>query len=381
MEKRAIGIMSGTSLDGIDVVLASIQGMNRQTKIRQIAFETYPIDGKLKQDLLQAMDPKQSSVELICHLNVELAYAFSDAVISLCQRENIPLESIDFVASHGQTVYHITQGMGQLTPSSLQLGDGSVMAQRLKTTVVTNFRNADIAMGGQGAPLVPFVDDILFHSDTHTRVIHNIGGISNVTVMRKDRNLDQMIAFDTGPGNMMINRAMEVLYGKPYDHDGQVARSGAPIDSLVQDVLKHPYFNQKPPKSTGRELFGLSWTDQILDRYKKHSREDIVRSMTEIVIESIVKSYRNLIISEGKPDEIYFCGGGAHNVYLVERLKKAMPDIPIRTLDVLGYSMDAKEALAFIILANQTLHHLPSNVPHATGAISSAILGSISYGR
>jgi len=381
MEKKAIGIMSGTSLDGIDVVMASIQGTNRQTIIRQIAFETFPIDESLKADLLKAMDHHESSSELICHLHVELAHVFSDAVISFCMKHNILLSSIDFVASHGQTIWHITKEMNGLTPSSLQLGDGSVMAQRLKTTVVSNFRNADIAQGGEGAPLVPFADDILFHSKTQTRVIHNIGGISNVTVLNQNGTPDDIIAFDTGPGNMMINRAMEVLYGLPYDKDGMIARSGKPIPRLIMNVFSHPYFELHPPKSTGRETFGQRQTDTLINFFREHPKEDIVRSMTEIVIHSIEQSYRMHIMPKIQPDAIYFCGGGVHNTFLMERLKQSLPELSMFPLETLGYSEDAKEALAFVILANQTLNHLPSNLPSATGAKAHAILGSISYGR
>jgi anhydro-N-acetylmuramic acid kinase len=378
MEKLAIGLMSGTSLDGIDVALAKIRGVNLTTKLTPLGFKTYPFDASLISRIHQAMDPKTSSSELLCSLNVELAYAFAQAVFKFCQEHHIDLKDVNYIASHGQTIYHITNQMNHLFPSSLQLGDGTVLAQLTKTTVVSNFRNADIAQGGQGAPLVPFADYILFRTQHH-RAIHNLGGISNFTYIKRNAKKEDIIAFDTGPGNMMIDEAMRMLYQKPYDKDGDIARSGQCIKALYDEIIKDTYFKLIPPKSTGREKFGKRQTYTWIKPYLNHPKEDIIHTLTAITIDSIVDAYQTFILSNHPLDEIIFCGGGAHNLYIIESIKSRLPSIKINHIESLGYQSDAKEALAFIILGNQTLYKEPSNIPNATGAKHLAVLGQVSY--
>lgn len=379
MRKLAIGLMSGTSLDGIDVVLAEIENVSLETKVKVLKQKTYPFKEKLVHKIKSAMDDKQSNSKLLCSLNVELGYLFGEAVLSFYKDENIRKEDIAFIASHGQTIYHIPIDDNENYRSSLQLGDGAMISELCETTVVSDFRLADIASGGQGAPLVPYADYILFYNPKVSRAVHNIGGIANMTYLKKSSSLDNVIAFDSGPGNMMIDTACQVLFNKPYDKNGAIAYSGQLIQAMYQEVMAHPYFKQKYPKSTGREMFGQLFTTKLLEKYHAFKDEDIVHTLTMITVDTMIDSYEKLI---NEPlDELILCGGGALNVFIKEKLTENMKNTKVLTLEELGYSSEYKEALAFIILANQTLNHLPSNVKSATGAKEYKILGKINYYR
>jgi anhydro-N-acetylmuramic acid kinase len=379
MKRMAVGIMSGTSLDGIDVCLAQVEGTSKETQVEILAFETYPMEDNLKGLIKEAMHPSTCTPALMSSLNMMLGYTFGDAVVKLCSSYGIQSEELDFVASHGQTIWHINEDDGLYVKSSLQLGDGAAIAAKVKTTVITNFRTADIAAGGVGAPLVPYVDYLLFSDDHKHRSLHNLGGISNMTVLQKGGREEDMIAFDTGPANLMMDRAMMVLYGKAYDQDGQIASSGKKIPELHRLLMSHPYLNEKPPKSTGRELFGDAYTDEILHLFQHEKKEDIMYTLTMFTKDSIVKAYQDFILNHIKLDEIIFSGGGAYNQFLLEEMKKSMPDINILKLEDIGFDSKAKEALAFLILGNETINHKPSNLLKATGAKRKAILGQIQY--
>ncbi len=377
MVKRAIGMMSGTSLDGIDLVLVKIQGVSEKTTVEVLKQETIPFDGLLVEKIKEAMDIKTSNVKLLTSLNVELGEVFARAVLAFYEREQIQKDEIDFIASHGQTIYHIAKEEDGIKRSSLQLGEGAVISHLCETTVVANFRLADIAAGGQGAPLVPYADYVLFQSVDKNRALHNIGGIANMTFLKKAGTIDDVIAFDSGPGNMMIDRACQLLYNKPYDKDGEIASKGNVIAELYDEVMSHSYFKQTFPKSTGREMFGDSYVDALLKKYQNHKKADLIHTLSLITVDSIVQSYTKHI---RKPlDELILCGGGAHNKWLLTSIQKKMPQTNVTTLETLGYSSDYKEALAFVILANQTLKRLPSNVKSATGATKDKILGQIHY--
>lgn len=377
MKKLAIGLMSGTSLDGIDVVLTEISGVSLDTKVKVIYEKTYPLSGDVILKIHQAMDEQSSSSKLISSLNVELGYVFGQAVLDFAKDHQIDLKDVEFIASHGQTIYHIATDEKEIYRSSLQLGEAAVIADITKTTVVYNFRNADIASGGQGAPLVPYADFVLYSNQHVNRAIHNIGGIANMTYLKKRGTLDDVIAFDSGPGNMMINEACQILYELEYDMDGIIASKGKLINSMYEEIYKHPYFNQMFPKSTGRELFGLEYTRKVVGKYKVYPKEDIIHTLSMITVDSIVDSYHKLI---NEPvDELVLCGGGAHNKFIRNKISQKMPNTKIMLLEDLGYSSSYKEALAFVILANQTLHKLPSNVKSATGAKTYKILGQIQF--
>lgn len=379
MKQMAIGIMSGTSLDGIDVVVANIEGTYLSTKVEIVAFQTIPIDEPLKEEIRQAMNEKAATPALLSSLNMKLGYAFGHAAKKVCEDAHISLELIDFAASHGQTIWHINENQGHLIQSSLQLGDPSAIASILKTTVVSNFRNADIASGGVGAPLVPYVDFILFSDPQRSRSLHNLGGISNLTYLPKGASENDVIALDTGPANMMIDHAMQILYQKPYDENGQIAKQGKLIPKLYQEIMNYLFFRLEPPKSTGREVFGNQLTDQIISTYSNEKPEDIIHTLTMITIQSIVDAYQTWIIPKHGLDEIIFSGGGAYNSFILESIQKQLPETKILKLEDLGFHSKAKEALAFLILGHETLSLKPSNLLKATGAKRKVILGQVTY--
>ncbi len=379
MKRRGIGIMSGTSLDGIDVVMADIEGNFTGTSMEILCSTTVPFEKNLEKRLRSMIEKKTAALNEICSINVELGEAFAAACVRLCEIAGIALDSVDFVASHGQTLYHIGDEK-EGVPSTLQIGESAVIANRLKKTVVANFRAADVAQGGQGAPLVPYADFVLFAHEGRDIALHNLGGISNLTVVPGSNRLDDVLAFDTGPANMMIDQAMGMLYGKPYDNDGAHAAKGMMIDTLMGALMHHPYLLQKPPKSTGRELFGDDATRRIITPYlENHYPDDIIRTLTMFTACSIRDAYEQYVFPYYDIKEILFSGGGASNRFLMETLKTMMPSVRVKTFDKNGIDKDNKEAAAFIILANETLSGLPSNVTRATGAKQAVILGTIHH--
>ena len=288
---KALGIMSGTSLDGIDVVLADISGSFTTTKIKELAFKTYPL--KLKEKLSSLMKGK-IDVKALTEVNFLLSRAYSDAVKDLLKEQGLTASDISFIASHGQTIYHSPE-----THSTLQIGCGSVLSTLTNITVVSNFRNADMAVGGQGAPLVPYMDYSLFSSKEEERVLLNIGGISNITYLKKNGSLDDVVAFDTGPGNMMIDYMMKHFYNLEYDDKGKYAKRGKLIPELYKELISMPYIKEAYPKSTGRELFGKSLCDEILKKYQ--NANDILNTLTHFTKESIILGIKQVT----KKDESY----------------------------------------------------------------------------
>lgn len=378
MKKIAAGIMSGTSLDGIDVVIAQISKYNKKTKIKQIIGKTFDYPTNLLEKIKDAVN-NNMDVKGISSLNFELAYLYAKCVIDLCHSIDLKTEDLDFVASHGQTVYH--QGIKDDTtyPSTLQLGSGPVMSQLLKTTVISDFRAADMAQGGQGAPLVPFVDYILYSDGKKSRILQNIGGISNITVLPKGKQSENLFAFDTGPGNMMINRAMEVLYNKSYDRNGEVAFSGKNIKELFDEITSHPFLDKKPPKSCGREQFGSNYTDDLIRKYSTSKKEDIVHTISKASSYTMIDAIKKYVLSHYEIDELIIAGGGIHNNFLMKELEDNLKPIKVLTTNDLGLDSDFKEALAFIILGNQTINKKHGTIKQATGAKHTVIPGSISF--
>jgi anhydro-N-acetylmuramic acid kinase len=372
-----IGLMSGTSLDGIDAALVEIE-TPAQPVIRLKQFTTTAFSQELRQKIKQACDPTTSSVPLICQLNVELGYAFLAACRQVCQEANVAENTIDFVASHGQTIWHAPSD-NPLISSTLQIGEPSIIAYGLGTPVVADFRVMDMAAGGQGAPLVPYTDYLLYRSPDKTRLLQNIGGIGNVTVLPKNGTLIDLIAFDTGPGNMIIDELMHQLFQLPYDAEGKIAQQGTIIPKLQRQLRNHSYFDQAPPKSTGRELFGEAFTDQLLADYSAEKPVDLVATVTDFTAYSIADSYRRFVFPKiSGPIEVILAGGGAHNSTLKKMLVNYLPaEIKVVTQEDLGWSNDAKEAMAFALLGYETLHGHKNNAPAATGAKQSVILGKI----
>lgn len=392
----AVGIMTGTSLDGIDVALVKLEGRGADVTCRLLHFYSQPLEDDLRHKITQACDLEQSNVALICTLNAELGLLYAEAVEVLLQ-EVVTLQQegaqhlqdfpgrFDFIASHGQTIYHLPRSQStthQLTPSTLQIGDPSMLAYRFATDVYFNFRMMDVVAGGDGAPLVPMTEWILYRSTTANRLLQNIGGIGNVTILPKDADIEDLWAFDTGPGNMMINEAMEQLYQKTYDHNGEIAQQGELIEPLWQQLCQHPYLAENPPKSTGREQFGVRFTQSLLQQYLSpqncaYSPADIIHTLTRFTAFSIAESYRRFVFPAIDIDEVIVGGGGAYNRALLRYLQAELPDQRILTGKNLGLSSDAKEAIAFALLGYLTRERFAGNVPRATGAREALVLGQL----
>lgn len=373
----AVGLMSGTSLDGVDSVLVDIEGSGISTKINVIGFNTYEIPQEIKKEIKQACSLDKSSSRLICSLNFKIGYLFSECVKNICSECEFDINNLDFIASHGQTIYHIPEDDNDAVKSTLQIGESSVIAYETKTKVISNFRVMDMAAGGEGAPLVPFSEYILYSNKNEGVLLQNIGGIGNVTVIPKNGSIDDIYAFDTGPGNMIIDEVMFKLFGKRYDNNGNVAASGVVIDKMLLDLMSEPYIQLKPPKTTGREKFGEQYVRELLHKYGDLNKEDIIATVTMFTAKSIAENYRNFVLNRHKIGKIILGGGGAHNSTLVKFLKELLPEVSLLTQEEVGYSSDAKEAIAFVVLGNETMHRSFSNVPSATGAKEKVILGTI----
>ena len=375
----AVGLMSGTSLDGVDTVLCEISGQDESTKVKQLYFKTYDIPESVRTKIRKCCSRELIPVDLICSLNFELGYLFADSVKSLCKDANVKLEDLSFIASHGQTIFHIPKPYDDYVPSTLQIGEAAIIANECKTKVISNFRVMDMAVGGEGAPLVPYSETLLYSEKNQAVALQNIGGIGNVTVLPKKGDTKKVIAFDTGPGNMMIDEAVRTFYGKKYDTDGYYARQGNLISSLAAELKEHPYFNLEIPKTTGREMFGEHFTKSILEKYHSCEPNDLIHTFTWFTAYSIAYHYKKYLISEYGLKKCIIGGGGAYNSYLLELIRNEIPEVTVMTQEEHGFSSEAKEALAFVILGNQTYHRSPSNVPSATGAKKSVILGQITY--
>ncbi|WP_242252947.1 anhydro-N-acetylmuramic acid kinase AnmK [Bacillus cereus group sp. BfR-BA-01379] len=375
------GVMSGTSLDGIDVALVHIEGRGVGSKVELIHFTTVPFCNDMKNEIQQALSIENSNVQLICSLNFKLGLCFAGAVKEVCKEANFPLGQLDVIGSHGQTIYHQPKQDGTMIPSTLQIGEPAVIAYETKTTVISNFRTMDMAAGGQGAPLVPYSEIILYRHQTKNRLLQNIGGISNVTVIPSQLSEKSVIAFDTGPGNMVMDEVCQRLFQLPYDQNGKVAKQGVVVEEILTYCMSHPFLKMNPPKSTGREQFGEEFVSELLKRFEKHSKENILTTLTMFTASSIVYHYKEFILPYYEIDEVILGGGGSYNDTLVEMIRHGLKEekCTLFLQEDIGYSSEAKEAIAFAILANETYHRNPSNVPSATGATQSVVLGNITF--
>ena len=412
---RVGGLMSGTSADGVDTAIIDIRGRDVQV----LAFDTYPYRAALRGEILRLCRPESARLDAICHYNHLLGEVFAEAVIRLCDESGIALDSIDLIGSHGQTIYHNPNGgryAGRVVRSTLQIGEPSVIAQRTGITTVADFRPRDMAAGGEGAPLVPYADYILFSDRRLTRAVQNIGGIANVTFLppldgstdrvpcprlrghairandgraclRQRRHgtqyPDHVLAFDTGPGNMVIDGVMRLITkGKrSYDRGGAMAAKGIAHEGLLRETLRHPFFRRRPPKSTGREQFGQQYCEWLYDKACRNGLmpEDIVATATAFTASTIASAYRRFL--PAMPDEMILCGGGAHNATLVRMLQAGLEGVRIRSTDEFGIDVDAKEAVSFAILAYATIQGVPNNLPRVTGASEPVVMGKIVPGR
>lgn len=375
------GVMSGTSLDGIDVALVHIEGSGVDSKIELIHFTTVPFCNDMKNEIQQALSIETSNVQLICSLNFKLGLCFANAVKEVCKEANFPLRQLDLIGSHGQTIYHQPQQDGGMIPSTLQIGEPAIIAYETNTTVISNFRTMDMAAGGQGAPLVPYSEIILYRHQTKNRLLQNIGGIGNVTVIPSQLSEKSVIAFDTGPGNMVMDEVCQRLFQLSYDQNGNIAKQGVVVEEVLTYCMNHPFLKMNPPKSTGREQFGEEFVSELLKRFEKHSKENILTTVTRFTASSIVYHYKEFILPYYEIDEVILGGGGSYNDTLVEMIRHGLKEekCALFLQEDIGYSSEAKEAIAFAILANETYHRNPSNVPSATGAKESVVLGNITF--
>lgn len=373
----AMGLMSGTSLDGVDTALCEITGFGKETRITLIDFETYDFPELLKNKVKRILRNEEPLLPELTSLNFELGALFSDAVGRMLEKNEITGKDLVFVASHGQTIYHQPRDTGSLLSSTLQLGEPAVIAYNHHVDVYANFRVMDMAAGGEGAPLVPYSEEILYREDQRSVALQNVGGIGNVTVLPSRTSGRPVYAFDTGPGNMVIDEAMKILYNQSYDEGGKTALSGRVDHGMLAHLLEHPYLKMSYPKTTGREDFGESYTNSVLQRFSSLKREDLIATLTYFTAKTIAMSYEDFILPKMRVDKVIIGGGGAHNKALLSYLRELLHGVEVLTQEDLGYSSDAKEAMAFVILGNETYHGRPSNVIGATGAKTPVILGNL----
>lgn len=372
-----IGLISGTSVDGVDAALVDISGEDFDLQVKLVAGATYPYADELRKHILAVCGGAAISMAQLAQLDDAIATTFAQAA----QKIQFGNTHATLIGSHGQTVYH--RPAGSQLGYTLQLGRGTLITAITGITTVSNFRVADIAVGGQGAPLVSRVDLALFSHPQESRCIQNIGGIGNLTYMppRKDNWLKEVRGWDTGPGNSLLDLAVEHLTdgAKTYDHDGAWAASGTICAPLVEQWLNKDYFHQLPPKSTGRELFGADYLQQCLkdaEAFELNSA-DLLATLTELTAASIAHSYRTFLPQ--MPQRVLVCGGGSRNLYLLHRLQQLLPSIGVETTDEAGLNADFKEAIAFAVLAYWRQSGIPGNLPLATGASQEVLLGEVNY--
>jgi anhydro-N-acetylmuramic acid kinase len=378
----ALGIMSGTSADGIDVALVRMAG--RKASLEN--FAAFPFPGQVQKAILKLGEGRPVTTGEISQLNFLLGELFASAALAACRKFRVAPAQIDVIGSHGQTVFH--QGSpslfnGQRVASTLQIGEPSVIAVRTGITTVGDFRPADMAAEGQGAPLVPFVDFLLYRHPRKGRVALNIGGIANVTVIPAGARIEDVFAFDTGPGNMVIDALVRHFTRgrKGFDRNAEMAAKGKVLPGLLNTLLYDEYFSKVPPKTAGREQYGDKYVRSLLSwrEVREAKPEDAIRTVTILTALSILDALQCLVAPRAKIRELIVSGGGAHNPLLMAQLESGLNGVRVRTADDLGLPGDAKEAFAFAVLAHETLHKRPANVPGATGAKKAVVLGKVCY--
>ena len=372
--KTAIGMMSGTSMDGIDACLVNIDN-DFNFKFIQTHSLAYPEE--IREKLLNLAN-NNGSVKDVCNMDFVVGNLFAKCANELIKKSGYSKDKIDYIASHGQTIYHIPELIqtGNIkTRSSLQIGNVSVISELTGITTVGDFRSKDIAAQGQGAPLVPFADELLFKKNT-PRAIQNIGGIGNVTVLSPQC---ETFAFDTGPGNMLIDYFVQKLFDKPYDKNGEIALQGKINKDWLDILLKEPYYSVHPPKSTGRELFNNDYAKKVFKSAPKN-KYDVISTITALTAKTIQNAYENFVFPKTDIKEIVLGGGGAYNNALIKYLNENLPGIKIKTHKDFGIDDKFKEALAFAILGFCTLEHKENNIPTCTGAKKRVIMGIVAQG-
>jgi anhydro-N-acetylmuramic acid kinase len=381
-----LGMMSGTSADGVDVALARISGAPPILKAKLLGHTSVKFPSAIRKEILRVAEQQPISAGDLSQLNFRLGELFAAAALSACRQFRVVPSQIALIGSHGQTIFH--QGrpipyFGSPTASTLQIGEPSVIAARTRITTIGDFRPADIALGGQGAPLVPYADYLLYRHAKLGRVSLNLGGIANITVLPAAAKPSQIFAFDTGPANMLIDALVSrFTRGRQrFDANARLASQGRSMPTLLDELLRDPYLKLSPPKSTGREYYGHAYVKKLLATGRRHRAKpnDLIRAATIFTALTIVDALNRFVLSKTKIHQLIVSGGGAHNPLILAQLSAALPNIEILPSSHLGIPEDAKEAFAFALLAYESFHQRPANLPSATGARGPAILGKISY--
>lgn len=376
------GVMSGTSADGINVALVRFQTRRGASgKPTLIGHAEYPYAVNIRRAVLAAMNAQSASVADLSRLNFLLGELYADAVLATQKRFRV---KADLVGCHGQTIYHQGESapyLGRTVAVTWQTGEGAVVAARVGAPCVSDFRPADMAVGGKGAPLVPFLDYLFYRDSRVGRIVQNIGGIANLTAIPAGAGPEKVIAFDTGPGNMVIDAVMERLFGKRFDRGGRVAASGTVDDGAIAKLMRTPFFREKPPKTAGREEFGREFVAKFVRLCGRTNKANVAATATAFTARSIADAVQRFVLRRARFAEMVVSGGGAKNPTLMGMLANELSTlgVALRTSDEFGIPAEAKEAVAFALMAYETWHRRPSNVPSATGAKRSAVLGKISY--
>jgi len=375
-ERYFVGVMSGTSADGIDAVLTAVAGEGEQMRVRQVRHEFSPYEPPLRRRVLTVASGEPVAAVALAELDRDIGIAFADAAATLLTNARVARRKMAAIGSHGQTIAHAPPTETRALGATLQIGSAAIIAERTSLPVVADFRQGDIAAGGQGAPLVAWPDWVLFGHERKTRVLVNLGGIANVTFLPAGAPAADTLAFDTGPANMVIDALAQRLLDKPFDTDGAAA-AGAAFDArLLNELLGASYFGREPPKTTGREEWGREYVDRLIMRAEALDvgPADLIATASELTVRSIVAAIGRLTEN---PHEVILCGGGAKNIYVAMRLRKLL--VPASTISIERFDIDAtaKEAVSFAMLAAARIDEIPSNVPQATGARRAVLLGSV----
>lgn len=379
-QKVIIGILSGTSVDAVDAVLVKISGSGENTEINVIDFLSMKIKNHIRDLVLRISERKTSRVDDICRMNIILGGVFSDAVLKLLKKNNLKPTDIDLIGSHGQTIHHLPLNEfvnGYKVKATFQIGDPSVIANITGITTVGDFRVADCAVGGDGAPLVPYLDYILFRNSRENIGILNIGGIANITVIPSGCSKNDVIAFDTGPGNMLIDAVAGKLFDKSYDRAARLACKGSVNTDFFSYLLEDKFYQLNPPKSAGREIYGESFISRVIGKYGSLSKYDIIRTVTEFTAYSVWYNYSNFISGNYKIEELIVSGGGSKNPLIMKALKNYFKNVNVTLLNHNGITSRNREAVLFAVLANECISGNSANMPLVTGAGRNVILGKI----
>ena len=372
---RIAGIMSGTSLDGIDVAIVDFAG-RASSRFQTVAFHAVPYPKTVRAALL-GVSHTMTHTAAISRLNFVLGELYAEAVIETCRRKRTPLASLDLIGMHGQTIYHEgepAEYLGRRVASTLQIGEPAVVAERTGIPTISNFRERDMAAGGRGAPLVPYVDYLLFKHRSRNRVALNLGGIANITAIPAGGKLEDVEAFDTGPGNMVIDALVAHLTEgrETFDRHGRIARKGKVHRGLLDSMIEDPYLKKRGPKTAGREQFGQDFVSGLIAT--GIPLPDLIATATEFTVYAAVYQIYRTMEHWGEPDDIIVSGGGVHNRWMMRRLREES-SAPVMSSAEFGIDPDAKEAIAFAVLARESFLHRPASLPSATGARRAVVLG------